>query len=89
MAFDLHKYIRVHFAYELEYLLVGATAWSARQGPPAPGQPDVATLAMEVAYVHVRNLNEFFQTRRPTAKQIQRVRLLASLKDQVPAVGAP
>jgi hypothetical protein len=65
MPFDLHAYIGVHLAYEVKYLLVGATTWKALDREQTLSldrrRPDVARLAMEAAYVHVRNLNEFFR----------------------------
>src|SRR5438876_7482076 len=63
MDFNLTEFIKVQLAHELKYLLVGATTWSAysREDVGPDGRPDLATLAMEAAYVHVRNLNEFLR----------------------------
>jgi hypothetical protein len=58
---DLTQYIEVHLAYELKYLLVGATTWSAVEHPAdRAAWPDhLVVMAMDSAFVHARNLTEF------------------------------
>lgn len=61
MAFDLSDYVDVHLRYELKYLLVAATTWSAVQDAQhrEPHAPHLVVLATESAFVHTRVLYEF------------------------------
>jgi hypothetical protein len=61
VAFDLNDYIDEHLRYELKYLLVGATTWSAVNDPDdrGPHAPHLVVLALESVLVHTRVLYEF------------------------------
>jgi hypothetical protein len=58
---DLGPYIETHLAYELKYLLVAATTWSAVHDEKrrAPWPDHLVVMAMESAFVHKRTLCEF------------------------------
>ncbi|MCA1697044.1 MAG: hypothetical protein LC749_21265, partial [Actinobacteria bacterium] len=58
---DLEPYIETHLAYELKYLLVGATTWSAVHAEVGrgPWPHHLVVIAMESAFVHTRTLCEF------------------------------
>jgi len=58
---DLEPYIQTHLVYELKYLLVAATTWSAvrEQTDRAPWPDHLVVMAMESAFVHTRALSEF------------------------------
>ncbi len=57
----LIDYIETHLAYELKYLLVAATTWTAVHEEQDRGSyPDhLVVMAMESAFVHTRTLSEF------------------------------
>ena len=61
MTFDLNDYVAVHLRYELKYLLVDATTWSAvhREEDRAPHAPHLIVMAMESAFVHTWVSYEF------------------------------
>jgi hypothetical protein len=58
---DLAPYIETHLAYELKFLLVGATTWSAVHDEAARAQwpHHLVVMAMEASFVHTRTLSEF------------------------------
>jgi hypothetical protein len=58
---DLGQYIEVHLAYEIKYLLVAATTWSAvhAETERAAWPNHLVVMAMESAFVHTRTLSEF------------------------------
>lgn len=60
-ARDLGPYIETHLGYELKYLLVAATTWSAvhAEGDRWRGPNHLVVMAMESAFTHTRNLSEF------------------------------
>jgi hypothetical protein len=64
MAFDLRKYISIHLAYELKFLLVAAATWTAREHHGENRPDHLAVMAMDSAFVHARVLYEFL-TREP------------------------
>ncbi|MGH3370990.1 MAG: hypothetical protein ACRDPR_13430 [Nocardioidaceae bacterium] len=57
----LEPYIETHLVYELKYLLVAATTWSAVQAEQdrEPWPDHLVVMAMESAFVHNRTLCEF------------------------------
>ena len=60
---DLEPYIETHLAYELKYLLIAATTWSAVHDETrrAPWPDHLVVMAMESAFVHTRTLCEFLR----------------------------
>lgn len=58
---DLEPYIETHLWYELKYLLVAATTWSAVHVEAGRGSwpHHLVVIAMESAFVHTRTLCEF------------------------------
>lgn len=58
---DLGPYIATHLAYELKYLVVAATTWTAVHMERDRGAwPDhLVVMSMESAFVHTRTLGEF------------------------------
>lgn len=60
---DLLPYIDEHLAYEMKYLIVAATTWSAvRHEADRARWPDhLVVFAMDSAFVHTRTLCEFLK----------------------------
>lgn len=84
MAFDLNDYIAVHLRYELKYLLVDATTWSAvrREEDRGPHAPHLVVMAMESAFVHTRVLYEFLTHDEGWSKKTPHERKQSDLWDE-------
>ncbi len=67
---DLGPYIDIHLAYELKYLLVTSTTWTAvrAEGVRAKWPDHLVVIALESAFVHTRTICEFLRLREGWSK---------------------